>query len=143
MIAMDTILEVDGQTLIVMDHSVKEFFRWLLIILFFGWGFLAILGNYAIVIRYYINGKQSSMIPFFGSIFCVISIALLPYPAIRFYWFVPFIVDFTWPLSFPWFLYLFVYRGWWKGEMSYENMNKGEPIDMTGKSDDGNEQDVE
>ncbi len=77
-------------------------------------GLLTILMNYAIVIRYYINGKQSSTVPMFGSIFAGIGLAWFPWYDLWHYWYVPFLVDFTW-IMLLWSLCCFWYRCW-KGE---------------------------
>jgi hypothetical protein len=70
--------------------------------LFGGW---VIIGNWWIVIRWYIWRKPNSLVPFVGGIFFALAMISYPEPRVRHWAWVPLIVDLGCSLMIPAFLY--------------------------------------
>ncbi len=115
-------------------HCVpEEFIRWAIILVLGLLGLLIVTMNLAIYVHNRMpNAKWVSAGPFLGGIFCAIAIALLPYPSIRFYWFVAFIVDYTYAM----FLWYLVFYSWREGSFTSAETSATDMTEKTHDNDD-------
>lgn len=72
-------------------------------------GLFFVLMNWIVVVRRVLLGKHSSWVPVLGGFLTSIGIILLPYQDLRFYWWIPFIIDFG---SLPGLLFTVFYFAW-------------------------------
>ncbi len=61
--------------------------------LFAGLFLLVAVGNLGIALRWYVRGKSGSLVPLLGGLSGIAACVILPFPALRNWWWTPLIAD--------------------------------------------------
>lgn len=82
-----------GAAVIAIFAVDDEGLRWLISAPLLALGVLAILGNWLIVLNYYVRGQHASLFPLLGGVLTAIAIARIPLASWNGWWWIPPTID--------------------------------------------------